>query len=86
MREFLAEHLGVFDPEDIRILVRVFDQAWEAVQASGAVFETKAKADTARAILAKHIIAAAKEGDLDEERLRDGALVVLAHSNLPATP
>jgi hypothetical protein len=86
MREFLAEHLGVFDPEDIRILVRVFDQAWEAVQASGAVFETKAKADMARAILAKHIIAAAKEGELDEERLRDGALVVLAHSNLPATP
>jgi hypothetical protein len=86
MREFLAEHLGVFDPEDIRILVRVFDQAWEAVQASGAVFETKAKADTARAILAKHIIAAAKEGELDEERLRDGALVVLAHLNLPATP
>ena len=86
MREFLAEHLGVFDPEDIRILVRAFDQAWEAVQASGAVFETKAKADMAQAILAKHIIAAAKEGDLDEERLRDGALVVLAHSNLPATP
>ena len=86
MREFLAEHLGVFDPEDIRILVRAFDQAWEAVQASGAVFETKAKADMARATLAKHIIAAAKEGDLDEERLRDGALVVLAHSNLPATP
>jgi len=48
MREFLAEHLGVFDPEDIRILVRAFDQAWEAVQASGAVFETKAKADMAR--------------------------------------
>jgi hypothetical protein len=86
MREFLAEHLGVFDPEDIRILVRAFDQAWEAVQASGAVFETKAKGDMARAILAKHIIAAAKEGELDEERLRDGALVVLAHSNLPATP
>lgn len=80
MREFLAEHLGVFDPEDIRILVRAFDKAWEAVQASGAVFGTKAKADMARAILAKHIIAAAKEGDLDEERLRDGALVVLAHS------
>ena len=85
MREFLAEHLRVFDPEDIRILIRAFDQAWEAVQASGVVFETKAKADMARAILAKHIIAAAKEGELDEERLRDGALVVLAHSNVPAT-
>jgi len=85
MRRFLAEHLGVFDPNDTRILVSAFDKAWEAVQASGVIFD-KAKADSARAILAKHIIAAAKEGDLDEERLRDGALVVLAHSNLPATP
>ena len=86
MRGFLAKHLGVFDPDDIRILVGAFDKAWEAVQASGEVFDSKARVDTARAILAKHIIAAAKEGDLDEERLRDGALVVLAHSNLPATP
>ena len=86
MRGFLAKHLGVFDPDDIRILVGAFDKAWEAVQASGEVFDSKARVDTARAILAKHIIAAAKEGELDEERLRDGALVVLAHLNLPATP
>ncbi len=86
MREFLAEHLGVFDPEDIRILVRAFDQAWEAVQVSGAVFETKAKADMARAILAKHIIAAAKDGEFDQGRLHDGALVALAQSNLRRAP
>jgi hypothetical protein len=62
MRGFLAKHLGVFDPDDIRILVDTLDKAWEAVQASGAIFDTKDKADTARAILAKHIIAAAKDG------------------------
>jgi hypothetical protein len=43
MRGFLAEHLGVFDPDDIRILVAAFDKAWEAVQASGAVFDSKAR-------------------------------------------
>jgi hypothetical protein len=48
MHGFLAEHLGVFDPDDIRILTAAFDKAWEAVQASGAVFD-KAKADSARA-------------------------------------
>jgi len=82
MRGFLAEHLGVFDPDDIRILVGAFDKAWEAVQASGEVFDSKARVDTARAILAKHIIAAAKDGERDEGRLRDGALVALAQSNL----
>jgi hypothetical protein len=38
----------------------------------------KAKADSARAILAKHIIAAAQDSERDEGRLRDGALVALA--------
>ena len=58
MRGFLAKHLGVFDPDDIRILVGAFDKAWEAVQASGEVFDSKARVDTARAILAKHLGAA----------------------------
>ena len=82
MRGFLAKHLGVFDPDDIRILVGAFDKAWEAVQASGEVFDSKARVDTARAILAKHIIAAAKDGERDEGQLRDGALVALAQSNV----
>ena len=80
MRGFLAEHLGVFDPDDIRILIAAFDKAWEAAQAIG-VFD-KAKADSARAILAKHIIAAAKDGEFDQGRLRDGALLALRQSNL----
>jgi hypothetical protein len=82
MRTFLAEHLGVFDPDDVRILVAAFDKAWENVQASRVTFDTKAKADLARAILAKHIIAAAKDGEFDQDRLRDGALVALAQANL----
>ena len=85
MRGFLAEHLGVFDPDDIRILVAAFDKAWGAVQTSGAIFD-KAKADSARAILAKHIIAAAKAGEFDQGRLRDGALVALAQANLQSSP
>ena len=56
MRRFLAEHLGVFEPDDIRILTAAFDKAWEAVQASGAIY-SKADVEMARAILAKHIIA-----------------------------
>jgi len=39
-------------------------------------------AESARAILAKHIIEAALQGERDQGRLRDGALLALARSNL----
>jgi hypothetical protein len=76
----------VFDPEDTRILVAAFDKAWEAVQAGGVIFGTKAETDVARAILAKHIIEAAKQGERDQRRLRDGALVTFAKANLRSGP
>src|ERR1700732_4034092 len=71
----LKEHVGAFGPGEIRILVSAFDKAWESIQTSGAKFDTGAHAECARAILAKHIIEAAKQGELDQRRLRDGALV-----------
>jgi hypothetical protein len=82
----LKEHSGAFDPDDIRILVAAFEKAWESIQVGGAIFDTDAKAEAARAILAKHIIAAAKDGERDQGRLRDGALVALAQSNLRTAP
>jgi hypothetical protein len=84
MRGFLAEHPGAFDPGEIRILVAAFDRAWESVQASGAI--SGAEAESARAVLAKHIIPAAKDGERDHGRLRDGALVALTRSNLRSVP
>src|SRR5260370_36412291 len=54
---------------------------WETVQASGVAY-SEAKAEAVRAILAKHIIAAARDGERDYARLRDGALLALAQSNL----
>ncbi len=74
-----------FDPNEVHTLVAAFDKAWEAVQASGVVYP-EAKAEAARAILAKHIIAAAKHGERDHARLRDGALLALAQSNLQTAP
>jgi len=72
-----------FQPEEVRILTAAFDKAWEAVQASGAIFDTKRLADAAaRTIIAKHIIEAAKQGERDQGRLRDGALVAYTRANL----
>jgi hypothetical protein len=76
MLRYFKEHSGAFDPEEVRTLVAAFEKAWESVQASGAIIDTDAKAESARAVLAKHII----EGD--QGRLRDGALLAFALSNL----
>jgi hypothetical protein len=88
MRRLLAEHLGefdqVFDAEDMQILGAAFDKAWETVQASGVIYPND-KLELVRAILAKHIIAAAKDGERDHSRLRDGALLALAKSDLRST-
>jgi hypothetical protein len=85
MRRLLAEHLKgfdrVFDAEDMQILGAAFDSAWEAVQASGVRYPED-KVELMRAILAKHIISAAKDGERDHSRLRDGALLALAQSKL----
>jgi len=81
---FSPKHPGAFDPNEIRILVAAFDRAWESVQASGAL--SGAEAESARAVLAKHIIAAAKDGERDQGRLRDGALLALAQANLRTAP
>jgi hypothetical protein len=58
----------------LRILVAAFDKAWEAVQASGVIYPED-KVELVRAILAKHIIAAAKDGEREHGR---GALLALA--------
>jgi hypothetical protein len=58
MRGYLKEYPGAFDPDAIRILVAASDKAWESVQASGAIVDTGTRAESARAILAKHIIEA----------------------------
>jgi hypothetical protein len=80
MRGHLKEHPEAFDPHEVRTLVAAFDKAWESVQASGAIFDTDTKVESARAILAKHIIEAAKHGERDRGRLRDGAVAALAQS------
>jgi hypothetical protein len=67
--------------ESRRILLAAFDKAWEAVQASSIRYPAD-KLESVRAIPAKRIIAAAMDGERDLDRLRDGALLALAQSNL----
>jgi hypothetical protein len=54
MRGYLKDHVGVFEPDEVVILLAAFDKSWGAVQASGVRYPAD-KLEFVRAILAKHI-------------------------------
>jgi hypothetical protein len=75
-----------FDPEAIRILSAAFEQAWQALLRSGARFGSDRRAEEARDTLAKYMIEQAKQGELDQRRLQEGALLHFTRSNLRSLP
>jgi hypothetical protein len=76
----------VFDPETIQILVAAFDEAWQAVQTSGAYFASERQVEKTRLSLAKSIIDDATHGGRDPHELSQAALLKLAQSDLKAAP
>ena len=87
MLQVLVKHAlaGAFDDHQVRILVHAFDQAWKAVQDSGAPFASEGQASATRERLALRIIEIAQLGEGDPNRLRDDALLYLARTNLKST-
>jgi hypothetical protein len=83
VRNFLGD--DVFDPGTVSILMAAFDSAWQSIRASGARLSEE-QSELVRATLAKYIIEQARQGELDQVRLRDGALRRLAQSNLRYPP
>jgi hypothetical protein len=83
VRKFLHDHLdpGVFAPDAVSTLMAAFDGAWQSISASGAKLSDQ-QSELTRELLAKYIIEQARQGELDECRLRDGPLLHLAQSNL----
>jgi hypothetical protein len=79
IREFAA---GVFHPEDVKLLTQAFDDAWTRVQASKTPYVADEYAHAGRAILAKHIVNAAKAGERDPRWLADNALLCLSQQKL----
>jgi hypothetical protein len=67
MLQLLAKRAlaGVFDDNEVRILVDAFDQAWNAVQDSGASVLPRAHSEAARELLALRIIEMAQLGERD---------------------
>jgi hypothetical protein len=77
---------GVFNPDDVRILVAAFDNAWQSLLASGITFVSDRESKAVRDRLAKYIIEQAHRGERDQRRLRDGALLQYTQSNLKSKP
>jgi hypothetical protein len=87
MLRLLAKHAlaGAFDADEVRILVEAFEQAWKAVEESGAPFASDGDASATRKLLALRIIEIAQLGERDPARLRDDALLFLARTSLKST-
>ena len=83
IKHYLSDYPGVFDSEQIGLMVMALDRAWTAVQASKASYAMGDDPERARAVLAKWIIAAAMRGELDPRRLSESALAHLAGANKP---
>lgn len=77
---------GAFNPDDVRILVAAFDDAWRSLLASGITFESDDESKAVRDTIAKYIIEQARYGERDRRRLRDGALLQYAQSKLKNKP
>jgi hypothetical protein len=76
---------GVFQPEDLRVLVTAFDD----LEKSGARFDSDSQRQQVRDTLAKCIIEEATSGERDKGRLRDRGLLLYCQSTLrkgPRTP
>ena len=91
MKEYLNGHANahptkVFDPDAIRILATALDHAWQRLLNSGVRFDSDHQSEQARNTLAKYIIEQARQGERDERRLRDGALLQFTWSNLKNPP
>jgi len=79
-------HAGVFDPEQVGIVSAAFDQTWQAVQDTRAPFASNGAAEATGDVVALRIIAMARLGELDCDRLREGALRYLAEMKETAHP
>jgi hypothetical protein len=76
-----------FDPEVTSILAAAFDTAWTRVERSGSPLAEPENAAATRAVLARHIIAAAQAGERDQNRLVDLAMseLTLHHPSAPSS-
>ena len=63
-----------FDPDTLQIMGVAIDRAWYQLMVSGSALAASWRAEHTREALASRIIASARMGERDVDRLRDDAL------------
>lgn len=74
MVRYLTKYSEEFDPEAIRILSDALDDAWKIASGNQRTYKVAGDPETARDLIAKHIVDIAKEGERNRQRLIVGAL------------
>ena len=67
-----------FDPDTVALLSSAFDTAWDTIKKSDSPLAAHGHAASTRELLAKRVIATARKGERDKQRLVDDALAHLA--------
>jgi hypothetical protein len=76
---------AVFEPEVTAAMQAAFQAAWRRLKDSGSVLAAPFKADLTRKVLALRIIATARSGEHDIDRLRDDALMHVHNGGWPVS-
>jgi hypothetical protein len=71
---------GVFEPDEVLILIAAFEEAWQRLEKSGVRFDSDYQRTQARNRIGKYIIDEAKAGERDSGRLSDSALLLYSKS------
>jgi len=64
-----------FNPDQLRVVLQAFDAAWENI--SPTVSANAIAVEASRLNLAKAVLAVAKQGPIEAERIKDDALKVM---------
>jgi hypothetical protein len=71
MRDYLnTHHSGSFDPQEVDILSKTFDEIWQTVLADASVRLTPANAQQTREALLQYVADLAMDGDISPQRLK----------------
>jgi hypothetical protein len=68
---------AAFGPEATEILTTAFNKAWDKFKSSGSALASDACAPSTRALLAKHIIERARQGERNIDLLVENGLTYL---------
>jgi hypothetical protein len=68
---------AAFGPETTEILTTAFNKAWDKFKLSGSALASDACAPSTRALLAKHIIERARQGERNIDLLAENGLTYL---------